>query len=83
MSLMPNLAIFENFCSQVTQSITELVAEHNVHSVHLPPNCTQPMDLSVNKAAKAFLKRKFSEWYSEQVPAQLGDKDNQLTSAWQ
>ena len=42
----------------------------------LPPYCTdrlQPMDLTVNKAAKDFLKQKFSEWYSQQVAVQLGD----------
>ena len=77
----PALAIFKNFPGQVTPSITELLAEHNVHSVQLPPNCTdrlQPMDLSLNKAAKAFLQQKFSEWYSEQVATQLGGENDQV-----
>ena len=33
----------------------------------------QPLDLTVNGYAKRFLKRKFSEWYSGQVKAQLDD----------
>ena len=55
----PALAIFDNFSGQVTPGIIGLLAEHNVHIVKLPPNCTdrlQPMDLTVNKAAKNFLK---------------------------
>ena len=42
------------------------------------PNCTdqlQKMDISVNKPAKAFLKRNFELWYSEQVAAQLEGHD--------
>ena len=38
--------------------------------VFVPTNCTdqiQPLDLSFNKPAKDFLKRKFEEWYSEQI----------------
>ena len=34
----------------------------------------QPMDISVNKQAKSFLKKQFAEWYSEQLLQQI---DNQ------
>ena len=40
----------------------------------IPPNCTdrlQPLDLSVNKAAKDFLRDQFREWYAKQVCMQL------------
>ena len=43
----------------------------------IPPNCTdriQPLDLSVNKAAKEFLRRKFQAWYAQNVCAQLEEK---------
>lgn len=46
----------------------------------LPANTTdllQPMDTLVNKPAKSFLKKQFSEWYSEQLIQQI---QNQLTS---
>ena len=72
----PALAIFDHFNGQITVDIMQLLEEHNVHVVKLPPNCTdrlQLMDLSVNKAAKNFLRGRFNEWYSEQVADQLGD----------
>ena len=47
----------------------------------VPANCTdrlQPLDVSVNKAAKDFLCRQFQEWYSEQVWHQL-QQDSDVT----
>ena len=44
----------------------------------LPPNTTdllQPMDLTVNKPAKSFLKNAFSQWYADQLLQQLEDHD--------
>ena len=37
-------------------------------------DCLQPMDVAVNKPAKAFLKQKFETWYAEQNSAQLEDE---------
>ncbi len=40
----------------------------------VPANCTdylQPLDLTVNKVAKSFLKQKFAEWYADQVASQF------------
>ena len=74
----PALAIFDNFKGQVTDDVMQLLEDHNVHVVKLPANCTdrlQPMDISVNKAAKDFLRQRFNEWYSEKVADQLGDGD--------
>ena len=39
-------------------------------------NLFQPLDLTVNRNAKAFMKRKFTEWYSLQVTNQLGNGKN-------
>ena len=75
----PGLVIFDNFKGQVTDDILQLLKDHNVHSVRLPANCTdclQPMDISVNKAAKDFIRQKFNDWYSEKVAEQLGDGAN-------
>ena len=36
----------------------------------IPANCTdrlQPLDISVNKAAKEFLRRQFHDWYAKQI----------------
>ena len=43
----------------------------------ISPNCTdrlQPFDVSVNKAAKEFLRNEFQEWYAQQVCEQLQGK---------
>ena len=56
----PALVIMDNFKGQITSAVTELMEENNIHVVLLLPNTTdslQPMDLSVNKPAKDFLKR--------------------------
>ena len=44
----------------------------------IPPNCTdrlQPLDVSVNKAAKEFLHNEFQEWYAQQVCETLQGKE--------
>ena len=74
----PALVIMDNFKGQITAAINELLESHNIHVTLLPPNTTdllQPMDISVNKPAKDFLKRKFEEWYCEQVTEQLEGND--------
>ena len=43
----------------------------------IPPDCTdrlQPLDVSVNKPAKEFLRQKFHTWYAQIVCAQLEGK---------
>ena len=48
----------------------QLLKDSFIDVVFVPPNCTdhlQPLDLSVNKSAKGFLKRKFWEWYSDEI----------------
>ena len=70
----PALVIIDNFKGQVTPSVMQLLESHDIHVVKLPPNTTdqlQPMDLSVNKAAKDYLRGEFNESYSHQVADQL------------
>ena len=50
--------------------------ENTIFLVRVPPNITnlfQPLDLTINGAAKAFLKRKYTKWYSGEISKALGD----------
>ena len=74
----PALVIFDNFKGQITSSVSKLLEQNNIHVCLLPPNTTdllQPLDISVNKPAKDFLKRKFELWYSERVLEQIQGQD--------
>lgn len=64
------LAIFDHFKGQLTEKVIDCLEKHNIQSVLVPANCTdrlQPLDISVNKAAKAFLRSQFQEWYANEV----------------
>ena len=70
----PGVIIIDNFKGQVTEKITTLLEKCNLHVCLLPANTTdllQPMDISVNKPAKSFLRKQFAEWYSEQLIQQI------------
>lgn len=70
----PALVIMDNFKGQITAAINSLLEANNINVCLLPANTTdllQPMDISVNKPAKDFLKRKFESWYSDEVTKQL------------
>ena len=72
----PALAIFDVFKGQQTEDVTKLLDENNIHVVSVPANCTdhlQPMDLSVNKSVKEYMRSKFWDWYSMQVQHQLDE----------
>ena len=49
----------------------------------VPPHCTdrlQPLDISINKAVKEYLRRQFQEWYANQITYQLEqDVDAKIT----
>ena len=77
----PALVIFDHFSGQMTDAFFQLLEENNLHRVMIPANCTdrlQPLDISVNKAAKEFLRRNFQDWYARQICEQL-DEDAPVT----
>ena len=68
------LVIIDNFKGQITPACSSLLESYNIHTCLLPPNTTdrlQPLDVSVNKPFKDFLRRKFDEWYACQITQQL------------
>ena len=70
----PALVVFDRFRGQCTEKIFSMLEANHVLAVVVPANCTdrlQPLDISVNKAAKEFLRGQFQEWYSEQICQQL------------
>ena len=72
----PAMVIFDAFKGQTTDSTYQLLEKNNISVVNIPANCTDklhPMDLSVNRSLKEFLKNQFGEWYSKMVFKDLNE----------
>ena len=57
------LVILDEFKGQTTHAVLNLLKQNNIEYVIVPPNCTdrlQPLDASINKPAKDFLRHPFS-----------------------
>ena len=70
----PALVIFYCFKGQITKDFLDFLEKNNILVVEVPPNCTdrlQPLDLSVNKPIKGFLRRRFQTWYADEIVKQL------------
>ena len=68
------LVIYDSFKGQCTPAIFKLLDDNNIDMVIVPANCTdrlQPLDVSVNKAAKNFMRDQFQRWYAEQIQQQV------------
>ena len=69
------LCILDNFTAQCTSDVNDIFESHGI-TVHVPANCTselQPIDISVNKPAKEFLKDEFHNWYVDEMLSQIDD----------
>ena len=62
---------FDVFRGHTSEAEKALLNTNNIISVMVPLNCTQPMDLSVNKPFKDHLRSQFTVWYSDQVTKEL------------
>ena len=65
--------ILDEFKGQTTNRVLNLLQRHHLFYVIVPANCTdhlQPLDVSVNRAAKQFLRKKFENWYADNIVAQ-------------
>ena len=74
----PGVIIMDNFKGQVIDKVISLLEKCHLHVCLLPANTTdllQPMDVSVNKSAKSFLKKQFAERYSEQLLQQIQNQN--------
>ena len=70
----PSLVSFDEFTSQVTDAALFMLENNNIFYVIVPPNCTdklQPLDISINKPAKEYLRSKFQSWYASKITGQL------------
>ena len=68
-----DLIIMGTFKGQDNDTLKKLCAENNC-DVIVPHNLTnkfQPLDLSVDKAAKWFIQNKYNDWFADQVFTQL------------
>jgi len=73
----PALLLFNNKV-QCSETVLTYIDTHNVYMVLIPANCMdrlQPLDISVNKPAKDFLRKQFQQWYSTKVCRQFQGVD--------
>ena len=69
-----SLIIMDTFKGQDNDTLKKLCSKNHCEVVIVPHNLTnkfQPLDISVNKAAKAFIQNKYNEWFSDEVSIQL------------
>ena len=69
-----SLIVMDTFKGQDNDTLKELCSQNNCEVAIVPRNLThkfQPFDISVNKAAKAFIQNLYNEWFSNQVAIQL------------
>ena len=69
----PAVVLFDNFSDQCTEKILKLLDANNINCVIIPANSTdqlQPMDLSINKCVKGYLRKQFQECHAGEILAQ-------------
>ena len=67
------IVILDHFKGQTTQKVLNVLEENHLMYILVPANCTdrlQPLDISVNQAAKQFMHAKFEGWYADRIIAQ-------------
>lgn len=73
-----SLVIFDRFKAQCTATVLEVLAENHILVALVPANCTdrlQPLDISINKPVKEFLRKQFHDWYANLVCNQVQTTD--------
>ena len=68
--------IMDTFKGQGSDEVAKLCRKNNCDLIIVPHNLTnnfQPLDITVNKPAKNFIKDKYNVWHTEQVAKQLNE----------
>ena len=68
------LIIMDTFKGQDNDRLKERYSENYYEVIIATQNLThkfQPLDITVNKAAKAFIQNMYNEWFSNEVATQL------------
>ena len=71
-----SLIVMDTFKGQDNEEVAKLCRKNNCALIIVPHNLTnkfQPLDITVNKPAKSFIKDKYNMWYTEQVAKQLNE----------
>ena len=70
------LVIIDVFKGQMINPLTQALKNNNIILVKSPPNMRriyQTLDLTKNCSRKAFFKRRFTRWYSNEIHRQLDE----------
>ena len=70
----PSLVKYDRFKAQYTSTVPEVLEENNIFISLVPAHCTnrlQPLDNSVNRSVKQFLRNQFHEWYASEIQTYL------------
>ena len=79
------LVIMNTFKGQENRILKEFCSKNRCETVILPRSLTskfQPLDITVNKAAKAFIQNRYNDWFSDQVARKLKAVMTQPTSKY-
>ena len=72
-----SLIIMDTFKGQDNEKMKRLSTKNNCELIIVPHNLTnqfQPLDISVNQAAKKIISNKFSTWYADRVSKQFSNE---------
>ena len=81
-AVQPALLIMDKFRDQMSAEVQENLEENRILVAVIPAGTTdqlQPLDLTLNKAAKSFLCDRFHHCYADEVKKQLQGVDDPTT----
>ena len=73
------IIVWDTFKGQNNNDVQNLPEKHNTAEVIVPENTTvfnQPLDVSVNRPSKHFMREKFQGWYTREVEKKINAGQN-------